>query len=74
MKKILVWNIDWDTTTDECEEFEAPELPTDVEIENPTEKMVQEVEENGYCEDVENYLSDEYGFCVNGFCVGFADE
>ena len=73
MKKILVWNIDWDTT-DEDEEFEAPKLPTEVEIENPTEEMVQEVEENGYCEDIENYLSDEYGFCVNGFFVGFADE
>ena len=73
MRKILVWNIDWDTS-DEDEKFEAPELPTEVEIENPNEEMVQEVEENGYCEDVENYLSDKYGFCVNGFCVGFADE
>lgn len=60
-KKIRLYDIDWDTGTDESDPVEVaeePQLPLEVTIEvnkrwDPTEEAA-------------DYLSDNYGFCVNG--------
>lgn len=61
MSKILVANIDWDTDGYEVD------LPEEVVIKKPTKEMLEDIKEGGYAEDVCEYLSDEYGYCVVGF-------
>lgn len=61
--KCLVTNIDWDTDGEVIED-----LPTETTI---------EVEVDDYDElddEVTDALSDEYGFCLNGFSTRYFDE
>ena len=48
-----ITNIDWDTDDEPIED-----LPTEVTIN-------EEIEPDA----IADYLSDQYGFCVKGFCV-----
>ena len=60
MKKIA-FDIDWDTENDdflEYDEDDALDLPTEVEIPNDIEE-----------DDITDYLSDTYGFCVNSYSI-----
>ncbi len=64
MKKnyhIVVSDIDWDT------DGESVNLPNEVVISNPTPDMLADVKEDGYGDSIADYLSDNYGFCVNNF-------
>ena len=63
-KKILVTGINWDVDEGDIKELGLPE---EVMIDNPSPEMIEDVEEEGYCDDVAEYLSDEYGWCVCGF-------
>lgn len=56
MAKYKVTNIDWDVDYDD-EFADTPNLPTEVII---------EVEDE---DDIADALSDEYGFCINGFSI-----
>jgi len=60
--KIHVSNIEWDTSDDD-ETTEAPDLPTEVDL----EMDAAEVE----CDDepIVDRLSDIYGFCVNSCTI-----
>ena len=61
--KIIAVDIDWDT------DGEDVNLPREVEIPGeiiPEDADIDEYIE-GYAEEVEDYLSDTYGFCVFGF-------
>lgn len=66
MKQILVTNIEWDTDGIDIEELD---LPTEVTITNPSVEMIEEVEEDGYCDEITDFLSDEYGWLVAGYSV-----
>ena len=46
-------NIDWDYDDDDDQD-----LPTEVEIPDDVED-----------DEIADYLSDEYGFCVRSFCI-----
>ena len=63
-KKILVTDINWDVDEGDIEELG---LPNEVMIDNPSRGMISDVESGGYCDDVAECLSDEYGWCVCGF-------
>jgi hypothetical protein len=70
MAKFIVTDIDWDTTNDNSfEEIKADDLGLPDEVIVNTEYLDIEDDEN--MDEVENaisdYLSDEYGFCHNGF-------
>lgn len=52
-----ITDITWDATEAEIADNE---LPTKVDI--PDNEDIQE-------DDISDYLSDEYGFCVVGYCV-----
>lgn len=56
--KIKVYNIEWDTDG----EVNA-DLPKEVIIDNPADEI----------DDIADYLSDEYGFCIFGFCTELID-
>lgn len=58
-----ITNILWDIDGEDREDAEAS-LPTEITID---EKTVDE-------EDIADFLSDEYGWCVKGFCVEHARE
>ena len=60
--KIHVSNIDWDTTDDD-ETAEAPDLPTEVDL----EMDAADVEDDD--EIIVDRLSDIYGFCVNNCTI-----
>lgn len=66
MKHIYVTNIEWETDGIDIEELG---LPTDVTITNPSAEMIKEVEEDGYCDEITDFLSDEYGWLVAGYEV-----
>ena len=55
---VLVYNIVWDTDGDEPDEVLA-DLPDEVEV-----PIIHHIDE---C--IDDYLSDEYGFCVKSFAV-----
>ena len=57
--KILITDIDWDT------DGENVYLPKQVLIDNPSPDLLADIE--GDTGALADYLSDEYGFCVNGF-------
>ncbi len=59
--RILVSNIEWDTDGEDID------LPSEVLITNPNKEMVQSVEDNDYADEIGDFLSDEYGFCLYGF-------
>jgi hypothetical protein len=49
----IATDIDWDYDDDD-----EQDLPTEVEIPNDVED-----------DEIADYLSDEYGFCVRSFCI-----
>ena len=63
MKKIIVSNIEWDT------DGEDVGLPREAVVENPTDEMISEAMDGGFCDSIADWLSDKYGFCVGGFAV-----
>lgn len=60
--KIRVYDISWDT-----DGMEVDDLPEEVIIDEPTEEMIEDID--GYADEVADYLSDEYGWCVGNFCT-----
>lgn len=54
-------NIQWDTDGDE-ELFE--ELPTEIQI---PDELAKNVDEDGYNDEISDYISDVTGFCHYGF-------
>lgn len=67
-EKIRVFNIIWDVDN----EVEKDDLPESVIIENPSQEMLEDL--NGYSDQIADYLSDEYGFCVQGFLTEKVEE
>ena len=63
-KEILITEIDWDTDGADPKDIG---LPDEVTIKNPSSEMIEELEDEGYSDIIEDWLSDEYGFCVYGF-------
>lgn len=61
MARHIVTNIDWDATQ---EEVEDNCLPNEVNINIPN-KLIGDAR----FEYVENYLSDNYGYCVNSYDI-----
>lgn len=59
MKKITVSNIDWYDGNDT--------LPSKIEIVDPDPALLEDIE--GEAENLAEYLSDKYGYSVNGFAV-----
>lgn len=61
--KLIAKNIEWDTDGEEAD------LPKEVVIPDGIMPDDEDVDEylNGYAEEVEDWLSDTYGFCVFGF-------
>lgn len=60
---LYVTNIEWD-----LEDMETPEdfdLPTNLKIENPDEELLEDI--NSCADNLCDWLSDKYGFCVKGF-------
>ena len=65
--------IDWDSEESkqirsdfDWEDEDELDLPTEVEISRPDIEDIDEIEEY-----ISDYLSDEYGFCVNSFKFDF---
>lgn len=66
--KILISDIAWDV--DDSDDLD--DLPSEVIIDSPSEDMLTELKEGGLdgaCDLISDYLSDQYGFCHNGFTV-----
>ena len=63
MKKIIVSDIKWDT------DGEKVELPKEVHIEinKDNEYLLDDIDD--YADEVCDYLSDNYGYCIEGFCT-----
>jgi len=59
--KIRLYDIEWDTDNAD----EEVNLPTEVIIENPTESQIEAVDT--YDNELADYLSDNYGFCLFSF-------
>lgn len=61
IKRIVVYNIDWD----EGDEW----LPTklSINITDDTKCLLEDIE--GYAQNLTDYLSDCYGYCVNDYCI-----
>ena len=60
-KKIVISSIKWDT------DGMKVDLPRKVVIDNPSEDLLEDAEM--YADAIADYLSDEYGFCVENFKV-----
>ncbi len=66
---IKVKNIEWDCK-DEGYSQEAIGLPRNVTIQNPAPELLVDAE--GEAENICNYLSDRYGWCILAFDVEVA--
>lgn len=62
-KRIIVTHIIWDAP-------KSAKLPGRVviDINEDNEYLLEDIE--GYADELCNYLSDEYGYCIEGFAVG----
>ena len=58
-----VIDIDWDT---DGQDIKNLDLPTEVEV---PDDIADEIFDGGYDDDVADWLSDEYGYCVYGFII-----
>lgn len=67
--KIIAVNIEWDTDGEDIN------LPREVEIPSEVISEDADIDEyiEGYAEEVEDYLFDNYGFCVFGFNLEMQD-
>ena len=62
MKKICVWDIDWDID----DEYDDMDLPTEVIIDDLPQEEMEDL--SGWMNgDLADELSDRYGFLVNSF-------
>lgn len=68
--KIVVSNIDWDYDDDQHPE----NLPTTVTIDDPA--LIPHLAEDidGEAENLAEYLSDKYGYCLRGFVTELKKE
>lgn len=62
VKQIIVGNIDWDAP-------KSAKLPKKVIIDITEENKYLLEDIDGYADEVCDYLSDEYGYCLNSFAV-----
>ena len=60
--KIRLYDIEWGVDLDDISEMD---LPKEVIINNPTEKQIEAVDY--YDDELADYLSDNYGFCIFEF-------
>ena len=62
VKRITVSSIKWDTD-------EPADLPEEVviDINEDNTDLLEDID--GYADNLCDYLSDEYGYCIKGFCV-----
>lgn len=62
-----ITNIKWDTADDDLtqEDIEELNLPENIRLEDPDEELLEDID--GYADNLCDWLSDEYGFCVYGF-------
>ena len=58
---LRVYDIDWDTDGEEVD------LPTELLLGNELPDEVMEDYSQGYTDELADYLSDTYGFCLYGF-------
>lgn len=68
--KLVVSNIDWDYP--EKGEGKDCSLPTEITINNPSELLMEDID--GYAENLAEYLSNTYGYCVCGFTTNTESE
>ena len=62
---IVITEIQWDIDDDIDPSEEG--LPESVIIDNPTQEMLEDI--NGYANNIADYLSDTYGYCVFNFTI-----
>lgn len=70
--KLIVSNIDWDTSGDDSSE--PVNLPSTVTIDDPMllPHLMENVE--GEAENLAEWLTQEYGYCLRGFTTAFEGE
>lgn len=59
--KLTISNIEWDKDDNDAD------LPVQLVIDNPTSFLLEDI--NGEAENIANYLSDAFGYCVCGFTI-----
>lgn len=64
IKKIHVTNIDWDTDDADPSELGLPDEVT-IDITDDNVCLLEEID--GYADNLLDYLSDTYGYCIKGF-------
>ena len=68
--KIRFYDIEWDVTdsanTVEEEKYILSTLPTEVIVDNPDDELI-DAYCSGWDDELADYLSDEYGYCLNSF-------
>lgn len=72
--KIIVSNIDWDWDGKNDGEPCPEHLPTELVIDDPelVPKLLEDID--GYAENLAEYLSDTYEYCVCGFMTDVEGE
>lgn len=70
--KLIVSNIDWDTSGDDS--LEPVDLPSTVTIDDPM--LLPHLMENvdGEAENLAEWLTQKYGYCLRGFTTAFKGE
>ena len=68
--KAKAYNIKWDV--DDKEDLKA--LPKEVVIEIPEDEDIDTEDEDEVSDYVSDYLSNEYGFCHNGFSLNLSQK
>lgn len=66
MKRIVVTNINWDGGDGT--------LPSRVVIHNPSAAMIAEVQAEGFADQVAEWLTSAYGYCVGSFDTVLEDD
>lgn len=72
---IRLFNIGWNVTDEDGNDVDGNyyNLPDDVIIENPSQELIEAakrtLKDHEVAEELEDYLSDKYEFCVFEFCV-----
>lgn len=66
--KIKITNIDWDIDEDDLT-YAKENLPsqTEIEITSETKYLLEDID--GYADNLTEFLSDKYGYCLNHYNV-----
>lgn len=66
--KIKITNIDWDIDEDDLT-YAKENLPsqTEIEITSETKYLLEDID--GYADNLTEFLSDKYGYCLNHYDV-----